>query len=168
MATLFLSLSKNVSCTSTLQGKHLCQISWELVTNWGSSSRRKIGDRPPDRIGDRPPDDTLIPIYPPYTLRVCGGIIKPNHYPPRPRSLGLLSTRTTPHKDHYHGIKPLIRTNTCTVGNCPGGELSGYAYKHCCQLQTRLEWFNEYDTSHIICISITENLTTSQNSHKWN
>ena len=28
--------------TSTPQGKHLCQISWELVKNWGSSSRRKI------------------------------------------------------------------------------------------------------------------------------
>ena len=27
----------------------------------------------------------------------------------------------SPHYDHYHGIKPLIRTNTCTVGNCPGG-----------------------------------------------
>ena len=26
----------------TPQGKHLCQISWELVKNWGSSSRRKI------------------------------------------------------------------------------------------------------------------------------
>ena len=38
----FLPLSKNVSCTSTPQGKHLCQISWELVKNWGSSSRRKI------------------------------------------------------------------------------------------------------------------------------
>ena len=24
------------------QGKHLCQISWELVKSWGSSSRRKI------------------------------------------------------------------------------------------------------------------------------
>ena len=33
---------KNVSCTTTPQGKHLCQISWELVKNWGSSSRRKI------------------------------------------------------------------------------------------------------------------------------
>ena len=42
MATHFLPLSKNVSCTSTSQGKHLCQISWELVKNWGSSSRRKI------------------------------------------------------------------------------------------------------------------------------
>ena len=40
--THFLPLSKNVSCTSTPQGKHLCQISWELVKNWGSSSRRKI------------------------------------------------------------------------------------------------------------------------------
>ena len=42
MATHFLPLSKNVSCTSTPQGKHLCQISWELVKNWGSSSRRQI------------------------------------------------------------------------------------------------------------------------------
>ena len=42
MATHFLPLSKNMSCTSTPQGKHLCQISWELVKNWGSSSRRKI------------------------------------------------------------------------------------------------------------------------------
>ena len=184
MATHFLPLSKNVSCTSTPQGKHLCQISWELVKNWGSSSRRKISglhhfchnmplpwqhtfyhcqkmclahlhpkanicakfhenwwkteevvrdarffphfchnmplpwqhsfchcrkmclahlhskanisakfhenwskteevvrdarlatNRPTDRPPDRPPDDTLIPIYPPYTLRVCGGII---------------------------------------------------------------------------------------------
>ena len=42
MATHFLPLSKNVSCTSTPKGKHLCQISWELVKNWGSSSRRQI------------------------------------------------------------------------------------------------------------------------------
>ena len=68
---LFLSLSKNVSCTSTLQGKHLCQISWELVKNWGSSSRRKIGDRPPDRptrlATDRPTrrhaDSYIPPLY---------------------------------------------------------------------------------------------------------
>ena len=52
--------------------------------------------------------------------------IKPNHCPPGPQSLGLFPTRTTPHQDHYHKIKPLIRTNTCTVGNCPGGELSRY------------------------------------------
>ena len=37
---------------------------------------------------------------------------------------GQLPTRTTPHQDHYKPIKPLIRTNTCTVGNCPGGELT--------------------------------------------
>ena len=82
MATLFLSLSKNVSCTSTLQGKHLCQISWELVKNWGSSSRRKIGDRPPDRIGDRPPDDTLIPIYPPLYTTCMRGYNKWSHVRP--------------------------------------------------------------------------------------
>ena len=38
----FCHCQKNVSCTSTPQGKHMCQISWELVKNWGSSSRRKI------------------------------------------------------------------------------------------------------------------------------
>ena len=32
--------------------------------------------------------------------------------------------RTTPHQDHYQPVKPLIRTNTCMVGNCPGWELS--------------------------------------------
>ena len=54
-------------------------------------------------------------------------------FPPGPQSLGLFPTRTTAHFDHYHGIKPLIRTKTCTGGNCPGGggvvrggELSGY------------------------------------------
>ena len=51
---------------------------------------------------------------------------KPNCCPPGPQSLGLLPTRTTPHQDHYQPVNPLIRTNTCTVGNCPGGELSGY------------------------------------------
>ena len=40
--TLSVNVKKNVPCTSTPQGKHLCQISWELVKNWGSSSRRKI------------------------------------------------------------------------------------------------------------------------------
>ena len=38
----FCHCQKYESCTSTPQGKHLCQISWELVKNWGSSSRRKI------------------------------------------------------------------------------------------------------------------------------
>ena len=40
--TLSATVKKNVSCTSKPQGKNLCQISWELVKNWGSSSRRKI------------------------------------------------------------------------------------------------------------------------------
>ena len=146
MATHFLPLSKNVYGTSIFQCKHLCQISCELVKNWGSSSRRKIfspmfcheyavtqgntvsvtvekcvmhictprlnisakfhenwsqteevvrwryiGDLPPDRIGDRPPDDTLITIYPPYTLRVCGGITIcwfPVTWPPKSGSEG--------------------------------------------------------------------------------
>ena len=39
--TLSATEKKNVSCTSTPQGKHLCQISWEKK-NWGSSLRRKI------------------------------------------------------------------------------------------------------------------------------
>ena len=42
MATHFLPLSKNVSCTFTPKGRHLCRIPWESVKNWGSSSRRKI------------------------------------------------------------------------------------------------------------------------------
>ena len=54
--------------------------------------------------------------------------IKPNYCPPGPRSLGQLSAKTTPHQGHYKPMKPLIRTNTYTVGNCPGGELSGYRY----------------------------------------
>ena len=54
--------------------------------------------------------------------------INPKHCPPGPWSLGLFPTRTTPHWDHYHGIKPLMRTNTCTVGNCPGGELCWYGF----------------------------------------
>ena len=29
----------------------------------------------------------------------------------------------------YQPVKPLIRTNTYTVGNCPSGELSGYALR---------------------------------------
>ena len=37
-ATHFLPLSKNVSCTSTPQGKH-CAKFHEMVKNWGSSSK---------------------------------------------------------------------------------------------------------------------------------
>ena len=57
--------------------------------------------------------------------------------PPDKNKAQPLPTRTTiprtiPHQDnsYYHGIKPLIRTKTCTVGNCPPGELSGYASDH--------------------------------------
>ena len=32
--------------------------------------------------------------------------------------------------DLYQPVKPLIMTNTCTVGNFPGGELSGYGFSH--------------------------------------
>ena len=49
--------------------------------------------------------------------------IKPISCSSEPLSLGLLPT-TTPNQDHYQPVKPLIRTNTWTVGNCPGGELS--------------------------------------------
>ena len=67
-----LPLLKTVSCTSIPQDKHLCQISWESVKNWGSSSRRKIA---PDRPTARPTDQRHADSYiPPYTLRVCGGI----------------------------------------------------------------------------------------------
>ena len=62
MATHFLPLSKNVSCTSTPQDKHLCQISWESVKNWGSSSRHKIA---PARQTDRPTTRWFLytPLY---------------------------------------------------------------------------------------------------------
>ena len=56
--------------------------------------------------------------------------IKPYFYPTRPLSLGLLFTRITPHQNHYQPVKPLIKTNTCMVGNCPGGELSRYDLCH--------------------------------------
>ena len=65
------------------------------------------------------------------------GKIKPNHCPPGPWSLGQLPTRTTPLQDHYQLVKPLIRTNTCMVGNCPGGELSGYGFKDILHNSTR-------------------------------
>ena len=51
--------------------------------------------------------------------------LKPNNCPPGLLSLGQLLTRTTPHQDNCQPGKPLIRTNTSKVGNCPGGELSG-------------------------------------------
>ena len=47
--------------------------------------------------------------------------LKPNYCPPGPQSLGQLPTRTTPQQDHYKPIKPLMRSNNYTVGNCPGG-----------------------------------------------
>ena len=43
-------------------------------------------------------------------------------------SLGHLPTRTTHHHDHYKLVQPLIRTNTYTVGNCPGEDLSRYRF----------------------------------------
>ena len=42
---------------------------------------------------------------------------KPNYCPPGPRSLWPLPTRITSHQDHYQPVKPLIWTNTCTLGN---------------------------------------------------
>ena len=71
MATHFLPLLKNVSCTSTPQDKHLCQISWESVKNWGSSSRRKIApDRPTDQ---RHADSYIIQILVYQALRKDSG-----------------------------------------------------------------------------------------------
>ena len=37
MATYFQVLFKDMSCTSTRQGTHLCQVSWKSGKNWGSS-----------------------------------------------------------------------------------------------------------------------------------
>ena len=51
---------------------------------------------------------------------------KNNYCLPGPWSLGKLPTRTTRHQDHYKPIQPLIRANIYTVGNCLGGEMSGY------------------------------------------
>ena len=49
----------------------------------------------------------------------------------QPLPTGTTIPRTIPHQDNsplgpLHGIKPLIRTKTCTMGNYPPGELSGY------------------------------------------
>ena len=59
--------------------------------------------------------------------------IKLNFCPPGPLSLGQLPTTT-----HYQPVNPLIETNTCMVGNCPGGELSGYDF-YCMLLSSYLE-----------------------------
>ena len=40
--------------------------------------------------------------------------------------IGLLLTRTTPHQEHYQRVKPFIGANIYMVGNCTGGDLSGY------------------------------------------
>ena len=34
-------------------------------------------------------------------------------------------TRTTPHQGYCKPLKSLIGTNTCTMGNCAGGDVSG-------------------------------------------
>ena len=57
-----------------------------------------------------------------------GQFLKPNDFSSGPWSLGQL-TRTIPHQDHHQPVKPFVRTNICPVGNCPGGKLSGYAYR---------------------------------------
>ena len=62
-------------CLAHLHPK--ANISAKFHENWSKTEEvvrdaRLATDLPPDR----PPDDTLIPIYPPYTLRVCGGITK--------------------------------------------------------------------------------------------
>ena len=68
------------------------------------------------------------------TLWVLGQLPTRDNYPPDKDKAQLLLTRTaipstTPHWDHCLPVKPHIRTNICMVGNCPGGELSGYG--HC-------------------------------------
>ena len=93
-----------------------------LMFDQCSRKRWKIGSRTTPHEDTSPPDKK----------------IKPNHCPPGPHSLGIFPTRTTPHWDHYHGIKPLIRTRTCTVGNCPHGKLSGYGKITCSNHLTEL------------------------------
>ena len=52
-------------------------------------------------------------------------------------------------QDHYQLVQPLIRTNTCMVGNCPGGGLSGYdqihtllrVWRRICLLERRVKSF---------------------------
>ena len=63
-----------------------------------------------------------------WTTPHWGQFLKPNDFSSGPWSLGQL-TRTIPHQDHHQPVKPFVRTNICPVGNCPGGELSGYAYR---------------------------------------
>ena len=118
MATLFLPLSKNVSCTSTPQGKHLCQISWELVkTEEVVRDARLATDRPtvrpPARQTDRRHADSYIP---PYTLRVCGGITKAQLLKTTiPRTInsppGPLPISKTTHQDQY--LHLLTQGNLC-------------------------------------------------------
>ena len=56
-------------CLAHLHSK--ANISAKFHENW-SKTEEVVRDA---RLAtDRPTDDTLIPIYPPYTLRVCGGI----------------------------------------------------------------------------------------------
>ena len=62
---------------------------------------------------------------------VLGQLPTGNNSPPDENKAQLLPSRTTisrttPHQDHYQPVKPFIRTNTCSVRNCPGRELSGY------------------------------------------
>ena len=68
-------------CLAHLHSK--ANISAKFHENWSKTEevvRDLATDRPTGLATDRPTDDTLIPIYPPYTLRVCGGIKKQGIY----------------------------------------------------------------------------------------
>ena len=71
---VLLGTVENTSCTSTTQGTHLCQVLWESVENWGSSSRRKICNgptaRPTARLTGRPTVRWFL--YTPFKLRLAG------------------------------------------------------------------------------------------------
>ena len=76
-----MTVTKNVSRTSTLHKDDTCQVWNQSGRKCKSSSLHKHKrDRTPDRPTDRPtdqPPDTVTPIYPPNF--VCGGIkIKKN------------------------------------------------------------------------------------------
>ena len=59
-------------------------------------------------------------------MGVIGSRTTPHRINIKPNPTRAMIPRTTRHQDHYQPVKPLIKTNANTVGNCPGGQLSRY------------------------------------------